>query len=174
MDTTSPAARSLYERCVREHGPALYRLAFRLCGRRDLADDLTQETFCEAWKSLSTLSDPAKAKPWLFQILRFRWSHYLRERSRRIRTTAEQDVAADADSANCIDRLADVDLLFSVLACMDPVLKAPLLLTVAEGYTCRETAGALQIPLGTVLSRIHRAKAVLRERFRSCASLSPA
>ena len=174
MNTNDTAARALYERCVREHGPTLYRVAFRLCGRRDLADDLTQETFCEAWKSLSTLSDPAKAKPWLFQILRFRWSHYLRDLSRRIRTTTEQDVAANAEQLSPVDRLADADLLSFVLERMDPALKAPLLLTLAQGYTCRETAGALQIPLGTVLSRIHRAKAVLRERFHACAALPTA
>ena len=171
MNTNDAAARVLYEQCVREHSATLYRLAYRLCRRTDLAEDLTQETCCAARKTLSSLSDPAKSKAWLFQILRFRWSHYLRAQSRRIRTTTSHDLAAKTAQPNPIDRLADADLLSSALNRIDPTLKMPLLLVVAEGYTCCETAGVLQIPLGTVLSRIYRAKSVLRKHLEKCPSI---
>ncbi len=155
----------LYENCIREHSDGLYRLAYRLSGKPDLAQDLVQETFCEAWKSIASLSDPSKSKAWLFQILRFRWSHYLRDRSRRITAVSDHDAVAAMGSSkpSHVDRIADADHLQAALDRLEPDLKLPLLLVLMEDYTCQEAADALQIPLGTVLSRIHRAKITLRK-----------
>ena len=75
-------ARALYDRLVSDHAADLYALAFRLTGRREVAEDLVQEACTEAWRSLAALRDQAHARAWLMQILRHRWLHWRRARSR--------------------------------------------------------------------------------------------
>ncbi len=153
-----------YENWVREWAPGLYRLAVRLCGKRELAEDLLQETFCEAWKFRDKLSDPEKARAWLFQILRNRWSHHLRDSSRRLRPLHNQDAldAAGAQGPDAVALIAESDFVQRALDQIDEDLKLPFLLVVMEGYSCQEAADLLKIPLGTVLSRLHRARQALR------------
>ena len=162
MTTHNTTNVRLYESWVKEHSHALYGVAYRLCGRSDLAEDLTQETFYEAWKSLDNLADRTKGKAWLFQILRHRWSHYLRDRSRRVRITTNHDFAKIVARADLIGHLTASEMVSKALRQVDAPLKAPLVLLLSQGYTCSETARALGLPIGTVLSRIHRAKAVMR------------
>lgn len=83
--------RRLYEELVHSHGGAVYRFAYRLCGDPDLADDLVQETFCEAWRSIESLRDHGRGKAWLFQIIRYRNAHRIRDRSRRVQAKADVD-----------------------------------------------------------------------------------
>ena len=71
--------RELYEQWVRQFAPELYRFAYRLTGQREKAEDILQETFVEAWKSLDQQRDPARARAWLYQILRFRHAHLVRD-----------------------------------------------------------------------------------------------
>jgi len=157
--------RQQYERWVEDHSSDLYRFAYRLSGRADLAEDLTQETFFHAWRSIHTLRDPDRARAWLFQILRHRWSHLVRHDARRPNITAPLHAVADrGDRAadNPLQRLADRDQLQHALDQLDERYRLPLLMVLAEGMTCREAAEQLDIPLGTVLSRIHRARATLQ------------
>jgi RNA polymerase sigma-70 factor (ECF subfamily) len=164
----TPNDSELYASWVSTHAPGLFRFACRLTGSRDHADDLLQETFTEAWKSRHLLSDPAKARAWLFQILRHRWMHHLRDSSRRLRPlTGPAAQAAMADqpspSDNPAHNLAESDALQRALMILENDMRLPLLLVTMEGHTCQEVADMLGLPLGTVLSRIHRAKAALRD-----------
>src|SRR6266571_2664358 len=67
-----------FDRLVDEQYAALYRYAYRLSGTADAAADLTQETFCKAQAQFGQLRDPARAKAWLFSILRNAYLHRLR------------------------------------------------------------------------------------------------
>jgi len=78
MPFSPDSERAAYERWVHAHSADLYRFAYRLTGRADKADDLLQETFLEAWKSRQSLQDPTSVRPWLFTILRHRFSRLLR------------------------------------------------------------------------------------------------
>ena len=162
--------RALYEEWVHSFGAELYRTAYRLCGDADTAEDLVQETFYHAWKGMSQLRDRHMGRAWLFQILRFRYAHLMRDRSRRIRASASTGDLAEkiADPRpSPIIRLADRDALQVALNKLDEDLKTPLLMVLLQGLTCRETAKSLNIPLGTVLSRIHRARQKLRSVIES-------
>jgi RNA polymerase sigma-70 factor (ECF subfamily) len=159
----------LYEELVRSHSGAVYRFAYRLCGNPDMADDLVQETFCEAWRSIDSLREPGRAKSWLFQILRYRNAHAIRDRSRRVQANNDVDQLNQVSSETGPDVLAkmsDKELLERALEALDERYEEPFLLVFQEDFTCREVAELLNIPLGTVLSRIHRARQFMRRFLR--------
>jgi len=159
----------LYEELVRSHSRAVYRFAYRLCGNPDIADDLVQETFCEAWRSIRSLREPDRAKSWLFQILRYRNAHAIRDRGRRVQTrndVEQLNQASDETGPDVLTKLSDRELLERALEALDNRYKEPFLLVFQEDFTCREAAELLNIPLGTVLSRIHRARQFMRRFLR--------
>src|SRR5262249_26108890 len=84
-----PGSPQTVQRLVDEHYVALYRYAFRLSGSRSAAEDLTQEAFCKAQLNFAQLRDPARAKPWLFSILRNAYLH-------RVRADKQHWVSLDA------------------------------------------------------------------------------
>lgn len=149
--------RQQYEGLVRSHAADLYRFAFRLTGARAVAEDLVQETLSEAWRCVDQLRAQAAARPWLFQILRHRHAHLRRGASRRPSVEIGVDALAGegSDSVACSSLQHALDLL-------DDRFKVPFLMVFLEGLTCQEAADALDLPLGTVLSRIHRARIALR------------
>lgn len=157
--------RERYEQWVDQWSTDLFRFAVRLCGRRDLADDLVQETFFHAWRSMDKLREESAARAWLFQILRHRWSHAVRTDTRRPRTTAPLDAVgqtAETDDESPLEQLSRQEQVQNALAELDERYRMPLLLVFVEGKTCREAAAELGVPLGTVLSRIHRARKAMR------------
>lgn len=155
-----------YERWVREHADDLYRYAHRAVGDPAAAEDLVQETYYEAWKSMRTLRDATRARAWLFRIMRRRVSRWRAGEARsRALAPASIDGAASvaAQERSPAGEASDRDALQHALDALDERLKTPLLMVFIEGLTCRETAARLDLPLGTVLSRVHRAKRRLRE-----------
>jgi len=155
--------RACFEQWVREHARDLHRFAYRLCGDADTAEDLVQETFYHAWKGRRSLRHRFKARAWLFQILRYRYSHWVRDRSRTPPVTvAVPGQDAEAFEAAPPPPAADGDFLQRALNALDERFRTPLLMVFVQGLTCRETADQLDLPLGTVLSRIHRARKQLR------------
>ena len=160
--------RQLYESWVADYATPLYRLAYRLSGEAAIAEDLVQETFYHAWRSMHTLREESKARPWLNQMLRYRYAHWLRDKSRRIRTTAMADGFDNmhpTDGLSPLTSMADQEFLQKALDDLDDRYKIPLLMVYLDGRTCQETADELELPLGTILSRMHRARGILRERM---------
>lgn len=158
--------RAKYEQWVRAYAPALYRYAYRLAGNRHVAEDLLQETFVEAWRSIEKQTKAEGARGWLFQILRHRYSHYLRDtRShRQTRSLGQSQDEHPPDSFPLpLEKLADQDALQMAMAALNPSIRQTLLMVFVEGLTCRETAASLQIPIGTVLSRLDSARRSLRQ-----------
>lgn len=64
-----------FERLVRDYSAEFYRFAFLQTGQAEAAEDIVQEAYYEAWRSIGRLRDPEKARAWLFQILRHRYAH---------------------------------------------------------------------------------------------------
>ena len=168
--TKPESERELYARLVRNYATDLYRFGFRLCGDAHLAEDLVQETYGEAWRGRHGLRERAKARAWLFQILRFRYAHHMRARGRRPRV-----VGSDVGDGAGVDPNVTVgnrDELQRALDALDDRFKVPFLMVFVEGMSTKECAGALEIPVGTVLSRLHRARAALRLTLRPEAAAS--
>lgn len=155
----------LYEQMVRDDSTAIYRLAFRLCGNQDIAEELTQETFYEAWKSIGSLKNPASSRSWLVSILRHRYCHWLRSQKRHPEAPIERtDMLNIFDSRVRVQRAPAMELLQDELDRLDTGCRESFALYL-EGYKCRKIAELLDLPLGTVLNRIYRTRIALQARL---------
>jgi RNA polymerase sigma factor (sigma-70 family) len=148
--------------------PAIHAFACRRLGR-DLADDVAAETFLVAfdhWQRYDTRR--SSARPWLFGIASNLIAHQQRSEARRYQAFARADsaAAADADSTDRIVGKVDAQAvrgrLARALRDITPSDREVLLLIAWAGLSCEETAQALEIPAGTVRSRLHRARKLLQ------------
>ncbi|MGE3803717.1 MAG: RNA polymerase sigma factor [Gemmataceae bacterium] len=160
-------------RLVDEHYAALYRYAYRLAGSASDAEDLTQEAFCQAHRKREQLRDPARAKAWLFSILRNCYLHRLRA-EKHLSFVSLEGQAEPAESA--AQHLPDIDpeQLQSALAELPEVYRTPVILFYFEDFSYRDIAEHMEVPLGTVMSRLARAKAFLRSRLTAAPTAHPA
>ncbi|MEH0108140.1 RNA polymerase sigma factor SigE [Tersicoccus sp. MR15.9] len=151
---------------VREHSPRVYRLAYRLTGNRQDAEDLVQETFIRVFRSLATFQ-PGSLTGWMHRITTNLFLDSARRRS-RTRTETLGDDGADRlpSSEPGPERSFEFSHLdLDVQAALDqlsPSFRAAVVLSDLEGYSYDEVADALGLKLGTVRSRIHRGRAKLR------------
>jgi len=157
-----------WEQIVTEHSTRVYRLAYRLTGNRADAEDLTQETFIRVFRSLSSFT-PGTFEGWLHRIT----TNLFLDQARR-RTRIRMDTLGDdADRLPGVAGLGspergfehanlDVDVQ-SALDELSPEFRAAVVLCDIEGLSYEEIAVTLGVKLGTVRSRIHRARAQLRE-----------
>ena len=145
------------------HVPALLRTATRLCGARDAAEDLVQETYLQAWRSFSRFAPGTNCRAWLYKILMFSHSRLRRDQSRRPLVT---DLDTATESALQFDpQTPDTMTAASVRAAFDGLpepFRVAVLLVDVEELTYREAADALDVPIGTVMSRLNRGRRLMR------------
>lgn len=151
---------------VEQHSDRVFRLAYRLTGNRHDAEDLTQEVFVRVFRSLSTYT-PGTFEGWLHRITTNLFLDQAR-RKQRIRFDALSDERADrltssspSPDAAYADRTFDDDIE-RALATLPPDFRAAVVLCDVEGLAYEEIAEILGAKLGTVRSRIHRGRAMLR------------
>jgi RNA polymerase sigma-70 factor (ECF subfamily) len=164
---TDPATAELsWESIVEHHSDRVYRLALRLTGNRHDAEDLTQEVFVRVFRSLHTYA-PGTFEGWLHRITTNLFLDQAR-RKQRIRFDALSDErAARLASASPAPETAYSERTFeddveSALSALPPDFRAAVVLCDIEGLTYEEIAEILGAKLGTVRSRIHRGRALLR------------
>jgi RNA polymerase sigma-70 factor (ECF subfamily) len=159
-----PGSQRTVQRLVDDHYEALYRYAYRLSGSSADAEDLTQEAFCKAQANLAQLREPARARPWLFSILRNAYLH--RSRDERLHRCVSLDSVGDLPEP-LPDPLPEIDpeRLQQALNELDEVFRTPIILYYFEEFSYREIAEQMDLPMGTVMSRLARAKAYLRTRL---------
>ena len=157
------AAGSLHQ-LIDAHYEALYRYAYRLSGSATDAEDLTQEAFGKAFTRLPQLRDPDRAKAWLFRILRNEYLHRVRD-DRRHRVVPLDAVGDLAERPS--DERPEVDKakLQQALNDLDEGFRTPIILFYFEGFSYRDIAEQMELPIGTVMSRLARAKGYLRTRL---------
>jgi RNA polymerase sigma-70 factor (ECF subfamily) len=152
------------QRLVDDHYLALYRYAYRLSGSAADAEDLTQETFCKAQSHLSQLRDPGRAKPWLFSILRNAYLHKVRAQQTSCCVSLDEIGDLAEPPADPLPEI-DPERLQQALNELPEVFRTPLVLFYFEDFSYRDIAEQMDLPLGTVMSRLARAKAYLRGRL---------
>jgi RNA polymerase sigma-70 factor (ECF subfamily) len=152
-----------FEALVRALSGDLYRYAFWLCRQRSLAEDLVQETFARAWKSLHSLQDDKAAKSWLITILR-REHARLYER-KQLDTVELDELRSVGDLGGSPDQDTERQLLRRAILDLDEEYREPLLLQVVGGFSGEEIANMLGLERATVNTRLFRARSKLKELF---------
>lgn len=157
-----------FDEMVDGHADSLYRTAYRMTGDRHEAEDVVQDAFRSAWKSRDRYESGRSPRAWLVAILRRR----VYDRWRKIQppsVVSGDNVLDIAVEAN--DPLADdyTDQMQHALDRLPKELRETLLMVVVTELTHQEAADTLGIPLGTVLSRVSRARAKLREYLHAVA-----
>lgn len=146
-----------FEQVAMPHARSLLRFAQRLTLNTATAEDLVQETLLSAWRNFHQLERGTNARAWLFRILIH--AHYGQNRraQSRVRTV---ELAAAAHRAEGNAELLEVR---QALDRLGEDHRTVLLLAVLEGFTCKEISAILAVPMGTVMSRLSRAREAMRE-----------
>jgi RNA polymerase sigma-70 factor (ECF subfamily) len=178
MGTVAMRDRAEFQRVARAELPGLYALARRLC--REDAEDLVQECLLRAYRSFASLRDHGAVGGWLRVILANVWRDRLRKASRSprevpfddeedfslYRTLVVEDPFPYSDSLH-LDFLGafNDDDVHAVLERLPALYRAPLVLRYVEGLATKQIAEALELPLGTVLSQLHRGRKVFEREM---------
>jgi RNA polymerase sigma-70 factor (ECF subfamily) len=167
-----PGSRRSVQTLVDAHYEQLFRYAFRLTGSQADAEDLTQEAFCKAQLRIHQLRDPARVKPWLFSILRNGYLHRLRTDSHHKKVSLDAVGDLPGPEAEPPAKIEPAELQ-AALNELPEAFRTPLILFYFEEFSYRDIADQMDLPIGTVMSRLARAKAHLRTRLAGAAA-SPA
>ncbi|CAA9378357.1 MAG: Alternative RNA polymerase sigma factor SigE [uncultured Nocardioides sp.] len=166
-ETVDTVAVPTWDEIVEQHSDRVFRLAYRLTGNRHDAEDLTQEVFVRVFRSLDTYT-PGTFEGWLHRITTNLFLDGAR-RKQRIRFDALSDERAARLASDVLppetaltDRTFDDDVE-AALATLPPDFRAAVVLCDVEGLTYEEIAAIMDAKLGTVRSRIHRGRSMLRK-----------
>lgn len=165
---------SEFEELVDAHYQALYRFAMSLSRDQATACDLVQETFC-IWASKGDqLRDRSKAKTWLFTTLHREFLS-LRRRSSKFSEEPLDEEAAEAIQSpqEDADRQLDGQRALEILAALDETYRAPIALFYLQQHSYKDIAEILDVPIGTVMSRLSRGKELLRRKMMAEPSSAP-
>jgi RNA polymerase sigma-70 factor (ECF subfamily) len=149
---------------VAEHHAAVYRYAYRLTGSVQDAEDLCQQVYLVAHEKLGQLRSAERARPWLFAVLRNRFLKACQKRRPIPVNDLEMNIdniPAEVPDASWIDR----ERLQEAIGSLPPNYRIVLLMFYFEDRPYREIAEELDLPIGTVMSRLARAKSHLRSRL---------
>ncbi len=162
------AEAALFDEMATQHLDSLYRTALRLTGRPQDAEDLVQETYLRAWRSLHTYRPGTNPKAWLFRILHNAHIDRFRASSRTVPTVDElegQDpafVVHETPETLVMGGLMDAEVRRALME-IPEVFRACLILADLEGFSYQEIADILCIPRGTVMSRLFRGRRAMRK-----------
>jgi RNA polymerase sigma-70 factor (ECF subfamily) len=151
------------------YGGRVFNLVAYMCSDRDLADDLTQETFLKAFRSLDSYKGEANFYTWLYRIaantvLSSRRRRQLRERFEGKRSADPRSTArAQDDPPGAVERAERSRIVQEAIGRLAPQEAAVIVMRDMESLSYGEIAGALDIPAGTVRSRLFRARLALRD-----------
>ncbi len=155
------AERALYD----AHVDRVYRLAYRLAGDPDLAEDFTQETFLRAFRRLGSFRGDAALSTWLHAIAVSVSITGLRKQGRRRKHEVRWDDAPLARERGTGDDVALRRRLADAIDSLPDRLRIVFIMYFVEGYKHREIAAVLDIPEGTSKARLSRAREQLRDRL---------
>jgi RNA polymerase sigma-70 factor (ECF subfamily) len=167
VDAAAGGSREAFDELVRRHQSAIITLARVLTGGRGDADDLAQEVFVRAWRNLGGFRGDSTFRTWLHRVAInvIRTSQMRRGRLARLFVVRghDQETADPASGEEPVDAtLARRQLIDRALAALPEELRVAVTLRDIQGLDYKEIAAALGVPIGTVESRIFRARQKLR------------
>lgn len=165
--------RASFEREALVHLDSLYRVALRLTGNPAEADDLVQETMLKAYRAWHQFERGTNAKGWLLTILRHAFINEYRRRTRHPETvdidaiepfSVFQEVQDDDPQGTFFDRIVDDEVLRAIDT-LPEQFRETVVLSDVEGLSYEEIARVLEVPVGTVKSRLFRARRLLQQKL---------
>ena len=168
--------KEIFERELFPHADALYNFAYHLTYDEENANDLVQETFMKAYRFINLYQQGTNAKAWLFKILKNAFINQYRKNSKAPQRVDYEDIATYHDSEEEVyggnfDLREDIfqgllgDEVTKALNALPIDFKTVILLCDIEGFTYEEIAKIIDIPIGTVRSRLHRARNMLKDKL---------
>ena len=149
---------------------SLYNFARWLAQNQNDAEDLVQETYLKAWRSFASFQPDTNFRAWIFRILKNTFLGSRSKLERRMTTAMESEEDLPATSATPESLLigrSDMDAVQRAIEQLPIMLREVILLCDVEGASYREIAEILSIPMGTVMSRLARARKMVRESLGS-------
>ena len=177
----SPEQGRIFEQELLPHIQPLYNFAFHLCYNEEDANDLVQETYLKALRFVDKYIQGTNAKAWLFKILKNAFINQYRKRSKRPMQVDYEDIASyhDSEEGSYVDFMDLREEIFqgmmgdevtTAINALPIDFRTVILLCDIEGFTYEEIAKIVDIPIGTVRSRLHRARNMLKEQLRDYAA----
>jgi RNA polymerase sigma-70 factor (ECF subfamily) len=150
-----------FEFLAETHRHSLFKYAYRLCGDKQVAEDLVQDSLVRAWRSFARLENPAAALGWMKTIVR-------RENARRFERAQPRESAMPTDElpaqrAQDYDTSTEAFVLRRALRALPAEYREPLILQVLHGYSQQEIAAQLGLTAAGAGTRLFRARQKLRE-----------
>jgi len=177
---TEQEKREIFDNEFMPHINSMYNFGYRLTLERDDAKDLVQDTYLKAYRFIESFQKGTNAKAWLFRILKNSFINDYRKKRKEPAKVDYQDVETYYNSED-VDRQITPDLrveslkdmigdeISNALNALDVDFRTVIILCDLEGFKYEEMAKILDIPIGTVRSRLHRARALLKEKLKSYA-----
>ena len=153
-------AKNRFDRWIGDYQGVLYKHALWMTGNQDMAREMVQEAFFQAWLAIDSLKNTDKPLPWLLTILRRAIYREQRCQYRQIETVAQLSVLDEERSQNDAFQLLNI---YSALESVSVNHREVFLLFHLHGFSYDEISEQLQIPRGTVMSRLARAREALHE-----------
>ncbi|BET69219.1 RNA polymerase sigma factor [Opitutales bacterium ASA1] len=166
MEIEVPSPSQEFDALVDQHYRALFSFGHSLTGNEHTAADLVQQTFFRWAEKGSQLRDRTKAKTWLFTTLHREFLQGLRREQRLVEFDNQEELPDERRAAaiEAVEAL-DAEAVTSALAEIEEVFRVPLGLFYLQEFAYAEIAELLDIPVGTVMSRLSRGKDRLRQRL---------
>lgn len=156
--------RAAFEQLVRRLNADLYRFAYWLSRDDAIAQDLVQESFLRAWRSLADLRDEKAAKAWLMTIVRREHARMFERKLPPLDDIADL-VIEDQDTPSAYE-MSEIQEMRDAIARIEDKYREPLLLQLVGGFSCDEIAEQLGITASAVMTQLFRARAKLKALLR--------
>jgi len=167
-----------FERDAMQYAPQLYSAALRMTRNRADAEDVVQETFLKAYRAYGSYTEGTNLKAWLYRILTNTYINTYRKQQRRPTETELGDLqdlylykrlgeasgASQSAESDMLDAFVDTDII-DALEALPETFRLPVVYADVEGLSYKEIAEALDIPIGTVMSRLHRGRKALQKKL---------
>jgi len=160
--------RSAYGELVRLHANGVMNVVYRMCGDAQLAEDAAQETFLQAWLNLNSYRPQSSLRNWLYRIAVNAATDMLRKEKHLLPDAMEDLQLSDARPGPemMFVKLEQAALVRGAVLSLPEACRAVLVLREYEGLSYKEISTALDIPVGTVMSRLNYARNLLKERLK--------
>ena len=167
-----------FEKDAMQYAPQLYSAALRMTRNPADAEDVVQETFLKAYRAFDSYTDGTNLKAWLYRILTNTYINKYRKAQRRpnevelgelqdlylYRRLGEQSGATESAETTALEMFVDEDIIEAIES-LPENFRLPVLYADVDGFSYKEIAEILDVPIGTVMSRLHRGRKALQRKL---------